>query len=432
MERQVKTPKMIRQQKFMLALPLLALPFITLMFWALGGGKMEEAKGEIKAQTGFNNKLPDANLKEAKQKDKMGYYDQALIDSLKFDELVRNDPNYNTGTQGDSMSYGQPTANGFQSSVNKGLNTSIYNNGSHNDPNSEMIYRKLAQLNQELQRPASAGSERQEADNSPYGNRQNTSASVNRQDIDRLQAMMQSMGQSEGEDPEMQQLNGMLEKIIDIQNPGRVQEKMKKNSDLKRGQIYAVQGNKKDVKISLLDDTVSNSQNGFYSLTEDVADETQNAIQAVVHQTQTIIEGSTVKLRLVDDVVINGTTIPKDNFAFGIASLKGERLGIEIKSIRYKNSLFPIELSVFDMDGLDGIYIPGAITRDVAKQSADRSMQNIGMNSLDPSFGAQAADAGIEAAKSLFSKKIKLVKVTVKAGYQVLLRDEKQKPNQSN
>ena len=79
------------------------------------------------------------------------------------------------------------------------------------------------------------------------------------------------------------------------------------------------------------------------------------------------------------------------------------------------------------MDGLKGIYVPGAITRDVAKQSADRSLQTIGVTSLDPSLRAQAASAGIEAAKTLFSKKVKLIRVTVKADYQVLLKDEKQK-----
>ena len=33
------TPKMARQRKFLLALPLILLPFLTLFFWALGGGK---------------------------------------------------------------------------------------------------------------------------------------------------------------------------------------------------------------------------------------------------------------------------------------------------------------------------------------------------------------------------------------------------------
>jgi hypothetical protein len=84
------------------------------------------------------------------------------------------------------------------------------------------------------------------------------------------------------------------------------------------------------------------------------------------------------------------------------------------------------------MDGLTGIYIPGAINRDVAKASADRSMQTLGVANLDDSWGAQAAGVGIEAAKSLLSKKVKLIKVAVKAGYQVLLRDEKQKQKDSN
>ena len=45
--------------------------------------------------------------------------------------------------------------------------------------------------------------------------------------------------------------------------------------------------------------------------------------------------------------------------------------------------------------------------------------------SLDPSLGAQAASAGLEAMKGFASKKVKLVRVTVKAGYPVLLMDGK-------
>jgi len=46
---------------------------------------------------------------------------------------------------------------------------------------------------------------------------------------------------------------------------------------------------------------------------------------------------------------------------------------------------------------------------------------------VDPSIGAQVASAGIEAAKSLVGKKVKLIKVTVKSGYKVLLRNSKEK-----
>jgi len=43
---------------------------------------------------------------------------------------------------------------------------------------------------------------------------------------------------------------------------------------------------------------------------------------------------------------------------------------------------------------------------------------------MNQSLKAQATNAGIQAAKGLFSKKIKLVRVTVKAGYKILLKDD--------
>jgi len=124
----------------------------------------------------------------------------------------------------------------------------------------------------------------------------------------------------------------------------------------------------------------------------------------------------------LNDITVNGYFIPKDNSVFGIAKLSGERLTIEISSITFNNSVFAAHLEVYDLDGLAGIYVPGAISRDVAKQSANSSVQSMDYTSLDPSLGAQAATAGINAAKELFSKKVKLVRVTVKAGYKGLLK----------
>ncbi|WP_241686513.1 conjugative transposon protein TraM [Flavobacterium sp. YO12] len=168
--------------------------------------------------------------------------------------------------------------------------------------------------------------------------------------------------------------------------------------------------------------------NAFYSLDEDLpAEEVQNSIEAVIHQTQTIVNGSVVKLRLTHDIFIQGTIILKNTFLYGTAALKGERLEVKITAVQFKSSILPVELTVYDIDGIEGIYIPGAINRDAAKASADRSIQTMGLTGISDSWGAQAAGMGIEAAKSLMSKKVKLIKVMVKAGYQVLLYDEKQK-----
>ncbi len=96
---------------------------------------------------------------------------------------------------------------------------------------------------------------------------------------------------------------------------------------------------------------------------------------------------------------------------------------ISIASIHYRDNILPVSLEVYDLDGLAGIYVPGSVSRDVAKQSTDQAVNSIGMTTLDPSLAAQATSAGIQAAKTLVSKKVKLVKIAVKAGYRVLLKD---------
>jgi len=248
--------------------------------------------------------------------------------------------------------------------------------------------------------------------------------SVDKDDVDRLEGLIQHVNKDSGNDPEMEQLNGMMEKILDIQHPERINDYTKKKSSGNR-ELFAVNQQPMQASLSLMDTIVKkDSSVGFYGLASETVSQNQNAIEAVVHEDQVLVSGAVIKLRLLNAITINGTHIPKDNFVFGISSLNGERLEIEIHSIRYNNSLFQVNMEVYDMDGLPGIYIPGGITRDVAKQSADNALQTAGITSIDPSFTGQATTAGINAAKTLLSKKAKLVRVYVKSGYKILLKDK--------
>lgn len=434
MEQKKRSSKMLKQRKMLLVMPVLVLPFVTIVFWALGGGEMDAANASSVEKEGFNIKLPGANLKEGVDLDKMSYYEQAAIDSTRLEELIRKDPNYlGSSFPGDSVEAANGTSYNRSSSRkgNNGLNTTMYR-----DPNEEKVHKKLEALQRAINKPIPPPTQNPDFNN--YA--ESSTSTMHSDDVDRMEEMMQSMNEQNNDpDPELKQLSGMLESILDIQHPDRVQEKLKKVTQAQHGQVFAIATKTSEDNISSLQITPTNpvdrqsKGNGFYSLEDpSSADYEQNAVAAVIHETQTIVNGSTVKLRLANAIFINGVKIPKNNFLFGMASLKGERLIIKINSLRYNNSLFPVDLSVYDMDGLTGIYIPGAINRDVAKTSADRSMQTLGVATLDDSWGAQAAGVGIEAAKTLLSKKVKLVKVVVKAGYQVLLRDEKQKQNDSN
>lgn len=441
MEKEVKMQsiQLQRKRKFLMMLPVLVFPFVTLMLWSVGviGSPKKETKQV--AQKGFNMNLPGARPAKDSNWNKLKFYEEADKDSAKYKSLLRNDPYFQLSPVKEHSSFDTtPSLPGNTSGNTFKLSYDPYPTGltKEKDPNEEKVYKKLAELNNELNKASSPGPA--EKENIITSN--NNSPSVNSEDIDRLESMMQQMQTSDGGDPQLNQLNGMLEKIMDIQHPERVKDRIKSQSEVNKTQVFPVTVNSDPVKISLLEnqqpgrrgnvnDTfhVSNYQvekNGFYSLNdESVSDETQTAIRAIIPETQTLVSGATVKLRLTDDIYIQGILIPKDEFVFGTASLNGERLTIEISSIRYKNNILPVALSVYDMDGMEGIYMPGAITRDVAKQSTDQAIQSLSIATLDPSLGAQAASAGIQAAKSLIGKKAKLVKVTVRTGYEVLLRD---------
>ncbi len=446
METKTHSQQFLRKRKFLLFLPLLVLPFATLLFWALGGGKGTDVQaGQQTVKGGLNMNLPDANFKEDGSLNKLSYYEKAASDSQKREDALKNDPYYqqqdrtasgqwqgasDTGLL--SMKYGQNNLN-----TNARLNTSPYADMAYSDPNEAKVYQKLAELDKAINEAAiHTGRTKDHRDASRSNN-----VSVKSADIDRLEQMM-NMTKNSGydEDPEMKQLDNLMDKILEIQHPERVKEKIAHTTTKEnKGQVFPVSVKRNSNHTSLLSNKESNesdlskdgelSQNGFFPLVDDIENSPvqDNAIQAVIHETQTVVDGAIVKLRLQTDIAINGTLIPKGRFVYGQASLNGERLNIRIGSIRYKSTLSPVQLSVVDMDGMEGVYVPGTITRDVAKNSADRAIQGVGLTTLDPSLGAQAASAGIEAAKTLLNRKAKLIKVTLKAGYQVLLRDEKQK-----
>lgn len=431
MEKKTTSLRELKQRKMLLVLPVLTLPFITLLFWTLGGGKMQAVSTDLEEKRGFNFELPEPKFKVDDDLDKMSYYDQANLDSIKLHEQMRKDPNYVEESYGASAESIGIEIDLESKRLKKGR--SALNTHSYQDPNEEKIYEKLRALQKAINQPQEEIGKSQDLSELES----QTASGVVSEDIKSLQKMMSDMNQPQEPDPELKQLGGMLENILDIQHPARVEEKLKQSSLNQQTKVFAVDRKESEDNITTLQVAMQNHQNGletslkqnaFYSLQEDyVSKEIQNSMEAVIHETQTVVDGSTVKLRLSTAVLIGGVSIPKNSFLFGIASLKGERLDIKIKNIKYRNSIFPIELSVYDMDGMNGIYIPGAINRDVAKASADRSIQTLGVTSLSDSWGAQAVGVGVEAAKGLLSKKVKLIKVVVKAGYQVLLYDEKQK-----
>lgn len=410
----------LRKRKMMMVLPLLVIPFLTMAFWALSGG---QGKKEIVGtkQEGLNLNLPDAKMKDDNLTDKLSFYDKADKDSAKMEEWMRTDPYYkqNEDTSFLPVNELEALTQNSASKYNQRLNSSPYETTSSNPE--QKLMQKLALLQKEINKqPEASVNENPDATN--YKQDEEFSG-----EVDRLENMLFTMNKTNTGDPEIEQLNGTLEKILDIQHPQRIREKLKEKSLQHKQVVYAVTTQPVLANVSLMDTNKikTNTANKFYGLEKDnsIAEEVL-AIEAVVHSNQTLVNAAVIQLRLATDIFINGVLIPKGNPINGTASLNNERLEVEISSIRFKNALFPVKLELYDIDGLPGIYIPGSISRDVAKNSADNSLQLMELTTLDPSLKAQAAAAGINTVKNLMSRKVKQVKVMVKEGYKVLLKDK--------
>ena len=152
----------------------------------------------------------------------------------------------------------------------------------------------------------------------------------------------------------------------------------------------------------------------------------RNTIPACVHGNQTVTDGQAVRLRLAEPMQVAGMRIPRSTVVVGAAQVQGERLGIDITSLEYRGTIIPVELAVFDSDGQEGIFIPNSMEVSAAKEVAANMGSSLGSSiNISTDAGAQlASDLGkglIQGTSQYIAKKMRTVKVHLKAGYKVML-----------
>lgn len=356
-----------RRRRFLLTAPLLVLPFMTLLFWTLGGGRADAENGLAVRNKGFNNQLPEARLKDEHGLSKLGYYDRAAADSAKLRQAQQADPYAQkqpavTDTSLTGLSFAAHTG---------GLNTSTGGTNENPAVKAALVNQRIAQLQAVINKPPAQP------------------AAIMAENPGSAKAVTTTPPPATAEDPELRQMSGLLEKILDIQHPERLKEKNEHSNTA-------------------------------------AATERFQAIPAIVDGNQKIVQGTVIRMRLLDSMVVNGQTFPKGQLIYGSGDLYNQRVKIHIQLIHMGLQIIPVDLTVYDRtDGLEGISVPEAVTGDALRDGAVSGVQNMDIMSVDPSMGAQLATAGINTAKGLFSKKAKRVKGKLKNGHELLLRDNK-------
>ncbi len=104
-------------------------------------------------------------------------------------------------------------------------------------------------------------------------------------------------------------------------------------------------------------------------------------IKAMLDEGLKVREGGRIRIRLLDDIYVSDYEIEKGSYLYGIVSgFKAQRVEITISSLLYGNQIIPVNLSIYDRDGLAGLYVPGSQFRDFTKEVAANTSSGQSIN----------------------------------------------------
>jgi conjugative transposon TraM protein len=101
-------------------------------------------------------------------------------------------------------------------------------------------------------------------------------------------------------------------------------------------------------------------------------------IAAVVDEDVTAYAGSRLRLRLLEDIWAGKNLIRKGSYLYGLVNgFTQQRITLVITSVLTAGQILPVKLSVYDEDGLLGLYVPASAFRDFTKDLSGNSMQGV-------------------------------------------------------
>ena len=193
--------------------------------------------------------------------------------------------------------------------------------------------------------------------------------------------------------------------------------------------------------ISSLSQPVSNEQllaglsesrnRGFVTPVGNEGTADKNTIRICVHGDQTILNGQSVRLRLLEPMRAGNTLLPRNTLVTGMGRIQGDRLGISIVSLEYGGMIIPVELTVYDSDGQEGIYIPNSAEVSAMKEVAAKLGQNLGTSisitnqSAGDQLLSELGKGAIQGMSQYVSKKLREEKVHLKSEYVLMLSQKK-------
>ena len=378
----------LKRNKPLLFLPLILIPFIVLIFYILGGGKLPKEQTQIQAKKdsikGANYNLPEAD-RNIGIVDKMerAQSNKELAETRDYDIIGEKDSLDNAMLM-EEQGTTEPNA-AEETTESSGLNSDVSNNLlSHIRQREEQARDDLLKSQKETQQDEEDHPEPKAGSKALDKTSERNLKSTGIEELDQIFRQNQQLTRkNDSLSLHLKEATAKNEKVEAEKSKRFILEKQGKSGFNSKQSAFPV-------------------------------------IEAEVYETATVLTGNRVKLRLMEDAWLLGAKIPANTFLYGSCEVTNERLQIEIRQIPLGETFVPVEITVCDLDGLPGLYVPDNASRKVAKEvgsSANTSSMFGVSNNPVTYMGIQAAD---RASQSLL-KMIRIKKVTVKKNTLVYL-----------
>src|SRR5690554_1178474 len=185
---------------------------------------------------------------------------------------------------------------------------------------------------------------------------------------------------------------------------------------------------------AFLNSTFNVSKSGINSNFNAFYKEKENSfIKAVIDEDNKGYLGSRIRFRLLEDIFVGSHKIDKGSILYGqISGFSMQRVELTIVSVFTKGEIFPVNLSIYDMDGMKGLYVPQSVFRDMVREMGSNSVQGTQMDMGGEGFFTSLGSKLFTSTSKSIANLIKANKAKLKYNSYVFLIDEKQLKNSQN
>lgn len=150
-------------------------------------------------------------------------------------------------------------------------------------------------------------------------------------------------------------------------------------------------------------------------------------IKAVIDENVKGYLGSRIRIRLLEDIYVGNIRIEKGTVLYALISgFNLQRVNLNIVSIMYQNEILPINLNIYDVDGMEGLYVPQSVFREMSRTMAQNTVQGQNLNMTNSDFFTNTLTSMFQSTSKSIADLIRKNKVKVKYNSFVYLIDNKE------